>query len=158
MSYFHSLASRVVYNGSPKWIKESEGLVKEVPLFAILTRKLLSNFFPWVLVSIWVQLLKKTACYRPLKNQHFVRVCMEKIKTARETYIQTIIRWELMLNTLQINQKSDILSTFPSSNRRNFDDSGKVLALSVSEIYQSIAVQFYQPKLIKWLSLLYVYK
>ena len=44
MSYFHSLASRVLHNGSPKWIKESEGVVKEVPLFSILTRKLLLNF------------------------------------------------------------------------------------------------------------------
>ena len=63
-----------------------------------------------------------------------------------------------MLNALQINQKSYTLSTFPSSNRRNFEDSGKVLAVSVSEIYQSIAIQLYQPTLIRWLSLLYVYK
>ena len=34
----------------------------------------------------------------------------------------------------------------------------KVLAVSVSEIYQSIAAQLYQPMLIKWLSLLYAYK
>ena len=46
-----------------------------------------------------------------------------------------------MLNALQINQKNFTLSTFPSSNRRNFEDSGKVLAVSVSEFYQSIAVQ-----------------
>ena len=38
-----------------------------------------------------------------------------------------------MLNALQINKKSYALSTFPSSNRRNFEDSGKVLAVSVSE-------------------------
>ena len=54
-------------------------------------------------------------------------------ETARETYIQTIIRRELMLNALQINQKNCALSTFPSSNRRNFEESGKVLAVSVSE-------------------------
>ena len=35
------------------------------------------------------------------------------------------------------------LSIFPSS----FEDSGKVLAISVFEIYQSIAVQLYQPTL-----------
>ena len=55
-------------------------------------------------------------------------------KMARETYIQTIIRWEHMLNAFQINQYT--LSTFPSSNRRNFEDSGKVLAVSVCEFYQ----------------------
>ena len=33
------------------------------------------------------------------------------------------------------------LSIFPSSNRRNFEDSGKVLAVSVSEFYQTIAVE-----------------
>ena len=50
------------------------------------------------------------------------------------------------------------LSAFPSSNRQNFEDFGKVLAVSVSEFYWSIAVQLYQPTLIRWLSLLYVYK
>ena len=79
-------------------------------------------------------------------------------KTAREIYIQTIIRWELMLNALQINQKSYTLSTSPSSNRQNFEDSGIVLAVSVSQFYQSIAVQIWQPRPIRWLSLLYVYK
>ena len=28
---------------------------------------------------MWVQFLKKTACYRPLKNRHFIRVCTEKM-------------------------------------------------------------------------------
>ena len=37
--------------------------------------------------------------------------------------------------------KNYTLSTFPSSNRRNFEDSGIVLAVSVSQFYQSIAVQ-----------------
>ena len=63
-----------------------------------------------------------------------------------------------MLNTLQINQKRYTLSTFPLSNRQTFQDSGKVLAVSVFEFYQSIAVQLYQPTLIRWLSLLYVHK
>ena len=43
------------------------------------------------------------------------------------------------------------LSTFPSSNRQNFEDSGKVLAVFVSEFYQSIAVQ---PTLVRWLSVM----
>ena len=62
-----------------------------------------------------------------------------------------------MLNALQINKKYT-LSTFPFSNQRNFEDSGKVLAVSVSQFYWSIAVKLYQPTLIRWLSLLYVYK
>ena len=44
--------------------------------------------------------------------------------------------------------KNYTLSTFPSSNRRNFEDSDKVLAVSRSEFYQSIAVQLYQLMLI----------
>ena len=43
-----------------------------------------------------------------------------------------------MLNALQINQKIDTLSTFPSSNRQNFEDSGKVLAISVSEFLSRV--------------------
>ena len=49
-----------------------------------------------------------------------------------------------MLNGLQINQKNYTWSTFPLSNRRNFEDFGKVLVVSVSEIYHSIAAQLYQ--------------
>ena len=63
-----------------------------------------------------------------------------------------------MMNAVQINQKNYTFSTFPSSNRRNFEHSEKVLAVSVSEFYQSIPVQLYLPTLIRWLSLLYVYK
>ena len=63
-----------------------------------------------------------------------------------------------MLNALQINNKNYTLSTFPSSNRRNFEDYGIVLAVSVSQFYQSIADQLQQPRLIRWLSLLYVSK
>ena len=36
-----------------------------------------------------------------------------------------------MLNALQINQKNYTLSTFPSSNQQNLEDSRKVLAISV---------------------------
>ena len=37
--------------------------------------------------------------------------------------------------------KNYTLSTFPSSNRRDFEDSGIVLAVSVAQFYQSIEVQ-----------------
>ena len=55
-------------------------------------------------------------------------------------------------------QNNYTFSTFPSSNQRNFEDSGKVLVVSVSEFYQSTAFELYQPTLIKWLSLMYVYE
>ena len=45
-----------------------------------------------------------------------------------------------MLNALQINPKNYTLSTFPSSNRRDSEDSGIVLAVSVSQFYQSSAL------------------
>ena len=54
--------------------------------------------------------------------------------------------------------KNYTLSSFLSSNQRNFEDSRKVLAISVSEFYWGIAVQLYQPTHLRWLSLLYVYK
>ena len=38
-----------------------------------------------------------------------------------------------MLNALQISQNNYTLPTFPSSNRRNFEDSGIVLVVSVSQ-------------------------
>ena len=76
---------------------------------------------------------------------------------ARNIYLNCN-QMRLMLNALQINQKIYTLSTFPSSNRRNFEDSGIVLAVSVSQFYQSIAVHIQKPRLIRWLSLLYVYK
>ena len=47
------------------------------------------------------------------------------------------------------SKKNYTLSTFPSSNRWDFKDSGKVLVVSVSEFYQSTAVPPYQPTLIK---------
>ena len=105
------------------------------------------TFFAWV-VNMWVQFLKKKQRVTDLWKIDilwgFVRRKWWTIntgKTAREIYIQSIIRWELMLNALQINQKNYTLSTFPSSNRRNFEDSGIVLAVSVSQFYQRIALQ-----------------
>ena len=52
---------------------------KEVPLIAILTRNIYWNFFPWVLINMWVQFLEKTAYYQPFKKGHFVRACTEKM-------------------------------------------------------------------------------
>ena len=46
-----------------------------------------------------------------------------------------------MLNSLHINQKNYTLSTFPSNNRRDFEDSEIALAVSVFQFYQSIALQ-----------------
>ena len=44
------------------------------------------------------------------------------------------------------------------SNQQNFEDPGKELAISVSKVYQSTAVQLHQSTLIRRLSLLYVCK
>ena len=55
-------------------------MVKEVPLFAILTRNISSNFSPWVLVNMWIQFLKKPTCYR-----HFLGVCTEKMMDYQHT-------------------------------------------------------------------------
>ena len=50
------------------------------------------------------------------------------------------------------------LIDLPIEQSTNFEDSGIALAVFVSQFYQSIAVQLLQPRLIRWLSLLYVYK
>ena len=54
-------------------------------------------------------------------------------------------------------ERNYTLSTFPSSNRQDFNNIGKVLATSEFDFYQSIAVQLYQSTLIRWLPLLHVY-
>ena len=56
---------------------------------------------------------------------------------ARNIY-QTNIRRELVLNALEISQNNYTLSIFPSSDRRNFEDSGKVLAVSVSDFTRAL--------------------
>ena len=66
-----------------------------------------------------------------------------------ETYIHTIFRWQLMLNALQINQKTYTLS---SNSQQDFEDSRKALVVSLSEFYQNIVVQHYQ--FIRWTLLL----
>ena len=55
------------------------------------------------------------------------------------------------------NQSKKVYLIDQSSNGRKFEDSGKVLAIYVSEIYQSIVVQLYQPTLMRQLSLVYMY-
>ena len=61
-----------------------------------------------------------------------------------------------MLNALQISQKLYLIDLSNEQSRKlNIPE---VLAFSVSEFYQSIAVQLYQPMLTGWLSLLYVRK
>ena len=61
-----------------------------------------------------------------------------------------------MFNVLQISQRKLYLIDF--SIEQSTKLSREVLAVSVPEFHQSIAVQLYQPTLIKWLSLLCVYK
>ena len=65
-----------------QWVLQndpSKFKLKEVPLLAILTRNISSNFSPEFLSLCEYNSWKKTACYRPLKNRHFVRVCTENM-------------------------------------------------------------------------------
>ena len=54
--------------------------------------------------------------------------------------------------------KKYTLLIFLWSNQQNFEDYGIILAVSASQFYKSNAVQLSQPRLTRWLSLLYVYK
>ena len=83
----------------------------------------------------------------PLKNRHFVRVCTEKMMDyqfrengARNIY-SNYNQMRAYVECPPRQSKNYTLSTFTSSNLRNFEDSGIVLAVSVSQFYQSIAVQ-----------------
>ena len=71
---------------------------------------------------------------------HFIRVCTERMMDyqygengARNIYSNYNQMRAYMLNALQINQKNYALSTFPWSNRQNIEESGKLLAVFVSE-------------------------
>ena len=76
------------------------------------------------------------------KNEHFVSVCTEKMMDHQYWKSGTRnIYSNYMLDVLQINKKNYTLSTFRSSNRQNFEDSGKVLAVSLSEFDKS-TIQF----------------
>ena len=74
---------------------------------------------------------KKTACYRPFKNGHFVRACTEKMmdyqyKENGERNIYSNYNQMRAYVECSPNQfKKLYLTTFPSSNRRNFEDSVK---------------------------------
>ena len=90
---------------------------------------------------------EKIACYRPFKNRHFVRVCTEKMidHQYRENCTRDIyLHYNQMRAYVECSpnqfQKIILYSTFPSSNRRNFENSGKVLAVSVSEFHQSMVL------------------
>ena len=87
-------------------------------------------------LSIWVQFPEKTACYRPFKNGNFVRVSTEKMMDrqykengARNMY-SNYNQMRANVECFPNQSKKYTLSTFPSSNRQNFEDSGKVLAIS----------------------------
>ena len=78
---------------------------------------------------------KKPACYRPFKNGHFERVRAEKMMDHQ--YRENGAR-NIYSNHNQVRayvecspdpSKKYTLSSFPSNNRRNFEDSGKVLAV-----------------------------
>ena len=62
-----------------RYDEQSIDCLKEVPLLAILTRNIYSNFSPDFLSVCEYNSQEKTACYQPFKNGHFVRACMEKM-------------------------------------------------------------------------------
>ena len=62
-----------------------------------------------------------------------------------------------MLNAFQIKQKIILFRLFHQAIDETLKIPEKVLTVSVSNVNQSIAVQLYQPMLIRWLSLLCVY-
>ena len=77
----------------------------------------------------------------------FVRVCTEKMMDyqyrengARNIY-SNYNQMRAYVECSPNQSKNSTLSTFPSSNCRNFEDSGIVLAVSVSQFLQGIAVQ-----------------
>ena len=125
----------LIHSYSETVIKYNDFTIREAPLVAIFTRNMSSNFFPLSSLSIYeYNSWKKTACYRPFKNGHFVRVCKEKMMDHQakwETYIKTVIRWELTLNTLQINQK--IISYRPF--HRVIDETLKILEKCLPLLY-----------------------
>ena len=142
---------------SEKWqfgFNHRNSVLKEVPLFAILTRNISSNFSPWVLVNMWVQFLKKTACYRPFKSGHSVRVCTEKVMDHqyRENGARNMCS--------NYNQMRAYVECSPNQLKKLY-----LIDLSVEQSaklwrFQKNAGSFciwnLQPTLMRWLSLLYV--
>ena len=81
---------------------------------------------------------KKTACYRHFKNRHFIRVCTVGMddqygKNGARNIFSNYNQMRAYVECSPINKKKLYLIAFPSSNQRNFEDSGKVLAVSVFE-------------------------
>ena len=102
--------------------------VKVFHLFAIWTETH-PQTFPWVLVNRSAQFTKKKLeWYRPFRNRQFVRVCTKKMidhqyrenrsKNINPNYDQMKAYCEYYPN----QPKNYILSTFSSSNRKNFED------------------------------------
>ena len=113
------------------------------------------NFFAWVLVNMWIQFLKKNFMWPTFQKLTFCKGLYGENDglliwgKRHEKHIFKLQSDESLCWMLSRSMKQNYtLSMFLSSNRRNFEDSGKVQAFSVSEIYQSTAVQHYQPTLI----------
>ena len=56
-----------------------ETRLKEVPLFAIVTRNICLKLFPLSSCHYVNTIPEKTVCYRPFKYGHFVRVCIRGV-------------------------------------------------------------------------------
>ena len=60
---------------------------------------------------MWVQFLEKAGCYRPFKNEHFIRACTEKMidhqykENGARNIISNYNQMRTMWNALQINKK-----------------------------------------------------
>ena len=109
--------------------------------------------FPYLL--FWRETCPQTF---PLSSCQYVSTIPEKDPQYGENGVRNIYsnynQMRAYVECPPNQRKNYTLSTSPSSNRRNFEDSGKVLAVSVSEFYESITVQLHQPALRRWLSLL----
>ena len=109
-----------------RYLRSTEHLYLRRFPYLLFWRETYPQNFSLDFLSISVQFLKKT--FEKLIFCEGLYGENDGPPWARETYIQTIIKWEHMLNALQINQKNYTSSPFPLSNWRKFEDSGKVLA------------------------------
>ena len=96
-------------------------------LICYFDEKHILKLFPLSFCQYVSTIPEKTSCYRPFKNGPFVRVCTEKMMDHqyRENGARNMYSNYNQMRALQINDKNYTLSTFPSSNRRTFEDSGK---------------------------------
>ena len=137
--------------------------LKEVPLFAILTRNISSNFFPWVFVNMWLQFLKKNCMLPTFQKFTFCKGWWEENdgRLKKGNGARKLLKL----------QSDESLSWMLSRSIKNI----YLIDLSIKQlaklwrflknagcfciwVLQSIAVQLYEPMLIRWLSLLYVCK